>query len=177
MSATTKIAVGVASGYLLGRTKKLKLAVTVAGLLAGQRLAGRGSLLEQGSKLLDSSPELKKLQDQIRGRLKEAARDAALGVATSRMEQMTKALQGASVDEQEGGEEPPDQQETPSEDQGETPSEDQADDETATSSEDAESEPPPRRRATKKSSSPRPAAKKSSSPRGGGSRKSASSGR
>jgi hypothetical protein len=33
MSATTKFAPGVASGYLLGRTKKLRLAITVGGLL------------------------------------------------------------------------------------------------------------------------------------------------
>ena len=99
MSATTKIAVGVASGYLLGRTKKLKLAVTVASLLAGQRLASGRGMVEQGSRLLESSPELRRLQDQIRGRLKDAARDAALGVATSRMEQITKALQGPGADE------------------------------------------------------------------------------
>ena len=39
MSATTKIAVGVASGYLLGRRKKLRLAMTVGSMLAGRKLA------------------------------------------------------------------------------------------------------------------------------------------
>jgi hypothetical protein len=98
MSSTTKIAVAVASGYLLGRTKKLKLAFTVAGLLAGRKLsAERGNLLSQGTKLLDSSPELKNLQDQVRGRLMEAARDAALTAASARMERMTTALRAPSV--------------------------------------------------------------------------------
>jgi hypothetical protein len=39
MSAASKIALGVASGYLLGRTKKLKLAITVGSMLAGNRIA------------------------------------------------------------------------------------------------------------------------------------------
>ena len=39
MSNTSKIAVAVASGYLLGRTKRLKLAITVGSMLAGQRIA------------------------------------------------------------------------------------------------------------------------------------------
>ena len=38
MSAA-KIGLGVAAGYLLGRTKKLKLAITVGSMLAGQRVA------------------------------------------------------------------------------------------------------------------------------------------
>ena len=60
MPATSKIALGVASGYLLGRTKKLKLAFTVASLLAGKKLATNPqTLLSQGSDLIDKNPELK----------------------------------------------------------------------------------------------------------------------
>ena len=66
MSATSKIAVGVAAGYLLGRTKKLKLAITVGSMLAGKKLATNPqALLAQGSELIEKNPELKKLQDQI----------------------------------------------------------------------------------------------------------------
>ena len=39
MSPTAKIALGVTAGYLLGRMKKLRLAVTVGGMLAGKKLA------------------------------------------------------------------------------------------------------------------------------------------
>jgi hypothetical protein len=50
MSAATKIGLGVASGYLLGRTKKLKLAITIGSMLAGQRIAtSPQGLLKQGS--------------------------------------------------------------------------------------------------------------------------------
>ena len=33
---------GVAGGYLLGRTKKLRLALALGGMLAGRRLASQG---------------------------------------------------------------------------------------------------------------------------------------
>jgi hypothetical protein len=103
MSATTKIAVGVASGYLLGRTKKLRLAITVGSMLAGQRIATNPqALLAQGSKLAENNPELKKLQDQLTGRLLDAVKAAALTQATSRIENVTKSLTaGPSSDEDE----------------------------------------------------------------------------
>ena len=50
MSATSKIALGVAGGYLLGRTKKFKLAITLGSMLAGQRIAtDRAGMLRQGA--------------------------------------------------------------------------------------------------------------------------------
>src|SRR6187455_3245486 len=102
MSATTKIAVGVASGYLLGRTKKLKLAFTVASLLAGQRMATNpASLMAQGSKLVDQSPELQKLQKQLTGKLMEAAKAAALTTATSRLELLSATLRDAGPSDEE----------------------------------------------------------------------------
>src|SRR5436190_16691453 len=58
MSATTKIALGVTAGYLLGRMRKLRLAITVGGLLAGQRVATNPqALLAQGNKLIDNNAE------------------------------------------------------------------------------------------------------------------------
>src|SRR6476620_2332118 len=105
MSATTKIAVGVASGYLLGRTKKLRLAITVGSMLAGQRLSTNPqALLAQGAKLADKNPALKKLQEQLTGRLMEAAKAAALPTATSRLEAVTKQLTAAPSEALEGDE-------------------------------------------------------------------------
>ena len=96
MSSTSKIVLGVASGYLLGRTKKFKLAITVGSMLAGQRISTNPqALLAQGSKLLEGNPELQKLQDDIRGRLLESAKAAALATATSRLEAVTQSLQSA----------------------------------------------------------------------------------
>src|SRR3954454_1633071 len=93
MSATTKIAMGVTAGYLLGRMRKLRLAITVGGLLAGQRVATNPqALLSQGNKLIENNPELRKLRGEITGRLLDAARDAAILTASSRLESMTESL-------------------------------------------------------------------------------------
>ena len=82
MSATAKIGLGVAAGYLLGRTKKFKLAITVGSMLAGQRIAtSPQGLLKQGSKLVEGNPELAKLQKQISGKLLDAAKAAAVAQA------------------------------------------------------------------------------------------------
>jgi hypothetical protein len=79
----------VAGGYLLGRTKKMKLALMFAGMAAGQRAGGPGELLKSGSKLLSASPELARLTDEVRGRLMEAGKTAALAVATRQVESIT----------------------------------------------------------------------------------------
>ena len=65
MSTTSKIALAVTSGYLLGRTKKLKLAITVGSMLAGQRVATNpAALLKQFRELAEKNPEIAKLQEQ-----------------------------------------------------------------------------------------------------------------
>src|SRR3954466_4320525 len=96
MTSASKIALGVASGYLLGRTKKFKLAITVGSMLAGQRIAtSPQGLLKQGSEMLEKNPELQKLQEQITGKLFEAAKAAAITTATSRLESFSKSLTDA----------------------------------------------------------------------------------
>ena len=40
-----KIGLGVAAGYLLGRTKKFKFAITVGSMLAGQRISTNPTIL------------------------------------------------------------------------------------------------------------------------------------
>jgi hypothetical protein len=79
----------VAGGYFLGRTKKMKLAMMLGGMAAGRRAGGPGELLAQGSKLLESSPELAALTDQIRGRLLDAGKGAAMAVAARQVESLT----------------------------------------------------------------------------------------
>jgi hypothetical protein len=83
------VALGVAGGYFLGRTKKMKLALMFAGMAAGRRAGGPGELLKSGTKLLGSTPELAQLTDQVRGRLLEAGKSAALAVAARQVESLT----------------------------------------------------------------------------------------
>src|SRR3954454_11215634 len=88
-----KVALAVIGGYLLGRTKKMKLAIMLGGALAGKKISTNpAQLLGQASKLVQSSPELQKLDSAIRGRLLEAGKDAALAIASSRMEALTDNL-------------------------------------------------------------------------------------
>lgn len=81
-----RVVLGVAGGYLLGRTRKMRLALMLGGMAAGRRAGGPGELLAQGSKLMSRSPELSQLIGDVRGRLLDAGKDAALAVATRRVE-------------------------------------------------------------------------------------------
>jgi hypothetical protein len=93
MSTEARIAAAVASGYLLGRTRKMKLAITVGSLLAGQRIATspRG-LARQGQQIIDANPELAKLQDQLTGKLMEALKAAAVATLSSRLNSVSDVL-------------------------------------------------------------------------------------
>jgi len=84
-----RVALGVVGGYFLGRTKKMKLAMMLGGMAAGRRAGGPGELLKTGTKLLNSSPELSRLTDEVRGRLLEAGKSAALAVAARQVESLT----------------------------------------------------------------------------------------
>jgi len=87
-----RVALGVAGGYFLGRTKKMKLALALAGMAAGKRAGGPGQLLAQGTKLLGQSPELTRLTDELRGRLLEAGKGAAVAIATKQVEALTERV-------------------------------------------------------------------------------------
>ena len=92
MKCAARVALGVAGGYLLGRTKKLKFAMMLGGMAAGRRAGGPGQLLAQGTKLLGQSPELARLTDELRGRLLEAGKGAAVAVATRQVENLTERM-------------------------------------------------------------------------------------
>lgn len=89
MKCGARVALGVAGGYFLGRTKKMKLAMMLAGMAAGRQAGGPGELLKGGTKLLAGRPELARLTDEVRGRLLEAGKAAAVAVATRQVENLT----------------------------------------------------------------------------------------
>jgi hypothetical protein len=94
MKCGARVALGVAGGYFLGRTKKMKLALMLAGMAAGRQAGGPGALLGQGKNLLNASPELSRLTDEVRGRLLDAGKSAALAVATRQVEALTDRVTG-----------------------------------------------------------------------------------
>ena len=134
MSAS-KIGLGVAAGYLLGRTKKLKFAITVGSMLAGQRISTNPQiLLKQLGELAEKNPEIAKLQKRITGELVEAAKTAAIAAASSRVDAANKSLTSgrAQDDEDEGDDEGSDEEaDEAADDQAEDEYEDEADDDEA----------------------------------------------
>src|SRR5215207_11516020 len=136
MDAKSKVAAAVAAGYLLGRTKKLKLAITVGSVLAGQRISTNPQkLLKGASGLVQNNPALSALQTELRGRVFDAAKGAAAAVATSRIDKLTDTLRTrgqkkradkeAPAESEEAAEEPEDQYEEAGEEGGAEESEDQ----------------------------------------------------
>jgi hypothetical protein len=89
MKCGARVALGVAGGYFLGRTKKMKLVLMLGSIAAGRRAGGPGELLGQATKLLSASPELTRLTDEVKGRLLDAGKGAALAVAARQVEALT----------------------------------------------------------------------------------------
>lgn len=94
MDGRARFAVVLLAGYLLGRTKKMKLALTVAGALGGKQLVNnRKDILGQVTKVLDSSPEAKRLVNEVAGTLVQAARGAAMAAASKGVNSLSGNLQ------------------------------------------------------------------------------------
>ncbi|MGI5132032.1 hypothetical protein ACQEVB_34870 [Pseudonocardia sp. CA-107938] len=173
MKCGARVALGVAGGYFLGRTKKMKLALMLGGMAAGRRAGGPGELLSQGGKLLSSNPEIAALTEQVRGRLMEAGKNAVLSVATRQVESLTdrvgkrveslgglgSSVKGRGKDsdakdsdtedsdakDSDTEEEPVDEPEPEASEDEDTSASDEADEETG-SDDEAEEKPAPRRR-------------------------------
>ena len=182
MSAAGKVALAAAAGYVLGRRRKFKLAITVGSMLAGQRIATnpRG-LLRQGSELVESNPELAKISDQVRSQLLTAVRAAAVATVSKQMEDLGSAMRGRSEKlltiGSQGDEETEGEAEEASADQGGSENVDEAEvdsDEEPRESDEEDQERPeasdaserPRRSSsgTAKKSTPRSSTRKSSPP-------------
>src|SRR5690242_2185556 len=70
----------------------MKLALALAGMAAGRRAGGPAQILAQGTKLLGQSPELTRLTDELRGRLLDAGKGAAVAIATRQVEALTERV-------------------------------------------------------------------------------------
>ncbi|MEU6244629.1 hypothetical protein [Streptomyces sp. NPDC047024] len=81
MTKNAKIAVALVGGYVLGRTKKAKLALGLGMFLAGKKLDLDPRRV---GKLIANSPALGGLNDQVRSQLVDATRTAATEALTQR---------------------------------------------------------------------------------------------
>ncbi|MBM9617702.1 hypothetical protein [Streptomyces zhihengii] len=109
MTKNAKIAVALVGGYLLGRTKKAKMAIGLGMFLAGKKLDLDPRRI---GKLIAETPALGGLSDQVRKELVEATKSAATQALTQRatgladsLAQRTKALD-APDDRRDEAEEP-----------------------------------------------------------------------
>ncbi|MFF3746272.1 hypothetical protein ACWDFH_29710 [Streptomyces kronopolitis] len=157
------LAAALAAGYVLGRTKKGKLAIGVASMVIGQQLSPR-ELIGQALRKLAATPQAEQLIDQVRGELLESGRaalsataDRSLGNLAGALQKRTSALQEPLEDEE------PDEDEEPAEDEDEEFAEDEEEpsDEEEEDEEEEDEEEQPSRRRTGKSSAVRARTKKS----------------
>ncbi|MFI9115872.1 hypothetical protein [Streptomyces venezuelae] len=102
------IAAALVGGYLLGRTRKARMAVGVGMFLAGRRLDLDPRRI---GKLLAASPVTGALSEQVRRELFEATKSAAARTLTQRasgladsLQRRTKALGGEEAEEPDGHE-------------------------------------------------------------------------
>ncbi|MEU0697068.1 hypothetical protein [Streptomyces niveus] len=150
------LAAAVAAGYVLGRTKKGKLALGLAPLVAGAQLPmNPRELAILAMRKLAENPTVGPLVEQARGEVLEAGRSALSATANRRLEavadalqQRTEALLEVPIEEDEEEEEEEDEEEFEEEDEP-------RDEEPEADEGEEEEEERPRRRTAK-----RPAAKK-----------------
>ena len=94
MNNKTQMAAAIGAGYLIGRTRRMKLALMLAGAgTTGRFRGGPRELLTLGTKMLANSPEVAKLGDTVRGELVSAAKAAAVTAASQRIDSLSNRLQ------------------------------------------------------------------------------------
>ncbi|SDR96512.1 hypothetical protein [Microlunatus soli] len=118
MNTGAKVAAAVSAGYLLGRTKKLKLAIAVGLILAGRKLPKDPlELAGQGLKTLQQSDQFAGLREQVTGSLADAGKRAASHSAEQWLGKMTDRLRdGTPSSESESEEDEADDQDAGAED-------------------------------------------------------------
>ncbi|MFG3346292.1 ABC transporter substrate-binding protein [Streptomyces sp. NPDC048018] len=92
-----KMGTALIGGYLLGRTKKGKLALGLAMALAGSRVKPA-----QLGKSLAKSPILSHVNQQVRGELMSAGKAAATTVLNAKAEHLADALHGRTAGLRDG---------------------------------------------------------------------------
>jgi hypothetical protein len=146
----TAIAAAVAGGYVLGRTRKAKMAFAIGTFLAGRRFGlTPAALAAEGLRQLRESPQLAGLREQISGDLLDAARAAASTSADRRFTAFADTLRERGREDLLG--EPP-------QDEADEADEEEDEEEAAQDSSDRRQAPA---RARKKAPAKKAAAKKS----------------
>ncbi|WP_329335678.1 DNA primase [Streptomyces sp. NBC_01352] len=177
------LGLAVGAGYVLGRTKKMKLAFAVGTLVAGKRMhLSPRALADLASQQLRNNPQFKEIGDQLREDLRGVGKAASGAMVERQIDAVADRLHGRTAqvrdqlagvvpdasglglsDERDEDEEPEEEYEEPEADEADEAQEaDESDEaeeaeETADADEDAE----PRRKPAAKKSARKATAKKS----------------
>ncbi|MEU1459741.1 DNA primase [Streptomyces sp. NPDC005727] len=89
------LGLAIGAGYLLGRTKKLKMALAVGSLVAGKKLnLGPRGLAELLNQQLRDNPQFKEIGDQLRQDLRGVGKAATGAMAERQMSALADRLHG-----------------------------------------------------------------------------------
>ncbi|MFD6321593.1 DNA primase [Streptomyces sp. NPDC058442] len=98
----TALGLAIGAGYLLGRTKKLKMAVAVGGLVAGKKLnLGPRMITDLVSTQLQNNPQFKELGEQLRGDLRGAGKAASGALVERQLDSLADRLHGRTAEMRE----------------------------------------------------------------------------
>ncbi|MEU6664966.1 DNA primase [Streptomyces sp. NPDC046727] len=120
----TALGLAIGAGYLLGRTKKMKMALTVGSLVAGKKLnLGPRALADQVNRQLRDNPQFKEIGDQLREDLRGVGKAATGAMVERQMSTLADRLHGRTAELRDqlsgalpaGSEEEPDEREEPDE--------------------------------------------------------------
>lgn len=95
----TALGLAIGAGYLLGRTRKLKLALAVGSVVAGKRLnlTPRG-VADLVSQQLQNNPQFKEIGDQLREDLRGVERAATGAVVERQLDSLAGRLHGRTAE-------------------------------------------------------------------------------
>ncbi|WP_405649738.1 DNA primase [Streptomyces sp. NBC_00019] len=153
------LGLAVGAGYVLGRTKKMKLAFAVGTLVAGKRMQlSPRALADLVSGQLRDNPQFKEIGDQLREDLRGVGKAASGAMVERQIDAIADRLHGrtAEVRDQIAGV-VPDPSDLGFEDEE---SEEEYDDEPEDTDREPEEEPEPRRKAAQKKPPAKKAARK-----------------
>jgi hypothetical protein len=97
MSKTSRVATAVAAGYVLGRFKKLRMAVMVGSALANDNVRDAAiGYVKKGSGRFSSAAPGSTLTQQVGAKLVDAGKAAAIAVAASKVDSFSDRLAARS---------------------------------------------------------------------------------
>ena len=97
MSKTSRVATAVAAGYVLGRFKKLRMAVMVGSALANDNVRDAAiGYVKKGSGRFSSAAPGSTLTQQVGGKLVDAGKAAAIAIAASKVDSFSDRLAARS---------------------------------------------------------------------------------